>query len=61
VRKTVKIAGRANFQFIVDAFNALNRVNFLPVVGIGGTQLSSYQSGLPGSSRTIQLGSRLSW
>ena len=61
VRKTVQIHGRTNIQLIVDVFNALHRVNFLPVVGISGTQLSSFQSGLPTSRRTMQIGSRLSW
>jgi hypothetical protein len=61
LRKTVQIAGRANFQFIVDAFNVLNRVTFVPTPGVGGTQLSNYQASLPTSVRTIQLGSRLSW
>jgi hypothetical protein len=65
VRKTVKIAGRSNFQFILDVFNVLNRVNFVPVTGINnsafGTQLSNYQAGLPNSSRTMQIGSRFSW
>jgi hypothetical protein len=61
----VKIAGRSNFQFILDVFNVLNRVNFVPVTGINnsafGTQLSNYQAGLPNSSRTMQIGSRFSW
>ena len=61
IRKTIRLVGRSNFQFIVDAFNVLNRVNFVPTVGIGGTQLSNYQAALPNSSRTIQLGSRVSW
>ena len=57
----MKIAGRANYQFILDVFNALNRVNFVPTVGIGGTQLSNYQAGLPTSARTMQIGTRVSW
>ena len=65
VRKTVKIAGRSNFQFIFDVFNVLNRVNFVPATGIAngafGTQLSNYQSALPTSSRTMQIGTRVSW
>ena len=61
LRKTVQITGRMNFQFIVDAFNVFNRVTFVPTTGVGGTQLSNYQAGLPTSARTIQLGSRLSW
>ena len=61
VRKTVKIAGRANYQFILDVFNVLNRVNFVPTVGIGGTQLSNYQAALPNSSRTMQIGTRFTW
>jgi hypothetical protein len=61
VRKTVRIAGRANFQFIWDIFNALNRVNFVPATGIGGTQLSNYQAALPNSARTMQIGTRISW
>jgi hypothetical protein len=65
VRKTVKIVGRANYQFILDVFNALNRVNFVPATGINnsafGTQLSNYQSALPTSSRTMQIGTRFSW
>ena len=65
VRKTVRIAGRSNFQFILDVFNVLNRTNFVPVTGINnsafGTQLSNYQAALPNSSRTMQIGTRVSW
>ena len=61
VRKTVQLAGRLNVQIIVDTFNVLNRVNFVPVSGISNTQLSGFQSSLPTSARTMQIGSRLSW
>jgi hypothetical protein len=61
VRKTVRLAGRTNLQFILDVFNVLDRITFVPTTGVGGTQLSSYQAGLPSSARTMQLGSRLSW
>ena len=61
VRKTVQLAGRVNFQLIVDAFNVLNHVNFVATSGVGNTQLSSYQAALPNAARTIQIGSRLNW
>jgi hypothetical protein len=57
----MRLTTPSRYQFIVDALNVFNRVTFVPTTGVGGTQLSSYQAALPGSSRTIQLGSRLSW
>jgi hypothetical protein len=65
VRKMIRIVGRMNFELSVDAFNIFNRVAFVPEVGLDdglfGTTLSDYQAALPGSARTMQIGSRLSW
>jgi hypothetical protein len=61
LRKRVRITNRVTYEFSLDVFNVLNRVNWLPVAGIGNTTLANWQSGLPNSDRTMQLGTRFSW
>jgi hypothetical protein len=61
LRKIVKLHGRLSYELSMDVFNVFNVVSFTPTLGIGGTQLSSYQASLPGSLRRIQIGTRFSW
>jgi len=61
VRKKVKITNRVNYEFSLDIFNVLNRVNFVPTVGISNTTLSDWQAALPTSARTMQIGTRFNW
>jgi hypothetical protein len=61
LRKLVRLRGRLQYELSVDVFNVFNVVTFTPTTGIGGTQLSSYQAGLPGSLRRIQVGTRFNW
>ena len=60
-RKRVKLAGRVQYQFSLDIFNVLNRVTFVPELGIGETDLDDWQLGLPNSARTMQIGTRITW
>jgi hypothetical protein len=61
LRKNINFLKKAQFQVSLDVFNVLNKVQWSGQAGTGGTQLSSYQSSLPGSSRTMQLGTRFTW
>jgi hypothetical protein len=61
VRKRVKLAGRVQYEFSLDIFNVFNRVTFVPVLGIGDTDLNDWQLGLPSSARTMQIGTRVTW
>jgi hypothetical protein len=61
LRKRVRLTSRVTYEFSLDVFNVLNRVNWLPVVGIGNTTLANWQAGLPNSDRTMQLGTRVIW
>jgi hypothetical protein len=61
VRKMTRFKGTLNFELSLDIFNVFNRTNWAATTGIGGDELSDYQVGLPGSARTMQLGSRFSW
>ncbi len=61
LRKRVRLAGKMSFELLIDAYNVFNRVTFVPTVGIGSTTLAGYQAGLPGSSRTMQIGMRFTW
>jgi hypothetical protein len=61
LRKRVRITSRVTYEFSLDIFNVLNRVNWLPAVGIGSTTLANWQAGLPTSDRTMQLGTRFLW
>ncbi|HEX7778657.1 MAG TPA: hypothetical protein VF424_05440 [Vicinamibacterales bacterium] len=61
VRKRVKIAGRVQYEFSLDIFNVFNRTTFVPVLGVGETDLDDWQLGLPSSARTMQIGTRFTW
>lgn len=58
VSKRVKVVGRTNLEFRIEALNAFNHHNFSPVGGIGGTNLNNYEvTGLLGTqnARLIQF------
>lgn len=58
VSKRVTLFGRANAEFRVEALNVFNHHNFSPVGGIGGTNLTNYETnGLLGTqaARLIQF------
>jgi hypothetical protein len=61
IRKRVKIAGRVQYEFSLDIFNVFNRTTFVPVLGVGETDLDEWQLGLPSSARTMQIGTRFTW
>lgn len=61
IRKRVRLAGRVTYEFSLDVFNALNRITWLPTVGIGNTTLANWQAALPTSARTMQIGTRFTW
>ncbi len=61
LRKRVAITSRVTYELSVDVFNVLNRVTWLPTLGVGSTTLASWQAGLPGSARTMQIGTRFTW
>jgi hypothetical protein len=61
LRKKVRITNRVNYEFSLDVFNVLNRVNWVPTVGIGSTTLANWQAALPTSARTMQIGTRFNW
>jgi len=61
LRKKFNISRRSSYELSFDIFNVLNHVNFTPTVGVGGTQLSSYEASLPTSRRVIQIGNRINW
>jgi len=61
VRKRVHISGRSEYEFSLDVFNVFNRVTWVPTLGVGSTTLASWQASLPGSSRTMQIGTRFTW
>jgi hypothetical protein len=58
VSKRVKVVGRSNIEFRVEALNAFNAHNFSPVGGISGVNVNNYETtGLLGTntSRLIQF------
>ena len=61
LRKKFNISKRSSYELSFDIFNVLNHVNFTPTVGVGGTQLSSYEAALPTNRRVIQIGNRINW
>ena len=61
LRKRVRLTSRVTYEFSLDVFNVLNRVNWVPTVGISNTTLANWQASLPGSDRTMQLGTRIMW
>jgi hypothetical protein len=61
VRKKIAVSSKVTYEFSLDIFNVLNHVNWNPTVGVGSTTLAGWQAGLPGSSRTMQIGTRFTW
>jgi hypothetical protein len=61
LRKRVAITGRVVYEFSLDVFNVMNRVTWVPETGVGQTTLANWQAGLPGSARTMQIGTRITW
>jgi len=61
VRKRIPFGGRASYEFSLDVFNVFNRVNWSPTVGVSNTTLANWQASLPGSRRTMQIGTRINW
>jgi hypothetical protein len=60
--KDVMVTSRVGIQVQAQVFNVFNRVNFLPVSGIGSSTTSGYQvTGSNDSSRTMQLGFRINF
>ncbi len=61
MRKNIDLPGRAIFQLSVDIFNVLNYVQWSADTTLNSTTLANYQSGLPNSSRRMQIGLRYTW
>jgi hypothetical protein len=64
VSKRVRFIGRSNFEFRVEALNAFNHHNFDPEGGVGGDELTDYETtGLLGTntSRLIQFIARFNF
>jgi hypothetical protein len=60
--KDIMVTNRVSLQFQVQIFNVLNRVNFLPVSGIGSTTIDGFAvTGSSDDARTGQLAFRISW
>lgn len=58
VSKKVALFGRTNLEFRIEALNAFNRVNYIPVAGVGATTATGYEVGsLTGTNtaRIVQL------
>ena len=63
VAKRIKIVGRTELEFRLEALNVFNQANFVPVGGIGNN-INNYEvTALTGTntSRTVQLVSRINW
>jgi hypothetical protein len=63
VAKKVRLFGRTDFEFRVEALNALNQPNFVPVGGLGNAIANYRVTGLTGTntSRVVQLVARFNW
>ena len=63
VAKRVKVVGRTNFEFRVEALNVFNHANFTPVGGIGNTASNYEVTAVTGTNtaRVIQIVSRFNW
>jgi hypothetical protein len=59
-RKNIPFGGRRMFELSVDIFNPINFVQWGGDLGLSAT-LANWQPGLPGSRRTIQIGTRFSF
>ena len=60
LRKRVPLVGRSIFEVSVDIFNVFNHTQWGGDLGLSST-LANWQSGLPGSSRRMQIGTRVTW
>jgi hypothetical protein len=61
--KRVRVVGRTNAEFRVEALNVFNHANFVPVGGIGNTLANYEVTQVTGTntSRTVQLVVRFNW
>jgi hypothetical protein len=63
IAKRIRLLGRSDLEFRVEALNVFNQANFVPVGGIGNN-INNYEvTALTGTntSRVIQLVSRINW
>jgi hypothetical protein len=60
VRKRVPLGGRAVFEVSLDIFNVFNHTQWGADLGLDN-DLDDWRSGIPGSARTMQIGTRVSW
>jgi hypothetical protein len=58
--KRIYVTGRVTFDFMAQIMNALNRVNFTPVGGIGSSP-DSFEVTNMDNQRQTQLSWRISW
>jgi len=58
--KRIYVTSRVTFDFMAQIMNALNRVNFTPVGGIGSSP-DNYEVTGADSARLAQLSWRISW
>jgi hypothetical protein len=61
LRKNINFARRAQFQISFEIFNVLNRVQWGQETGIGGDEIDDFLVNIPNSSRTMQIGTRITW
>jgi hypothetical protein len=67
VRKRTALKGTMTYEFSLDIFNVFRRTNWGGTAvgradsGAAGDELSEYQVNLPGSARTMQIGTRFNW
>ncbi len=61
LRKRINITSKVTYEFSLDVFNVMNRVNWTPTVGVGNTTLANWQAALPAAARTMQIGTRFTW
>jgi hypothetical protein len=60
VRKRVPLGGRSVFEVSVDIFNVFNHTQWGADLGLSD-DLDNWRSGIPGSSRRMQIGTRVTW
>jgi hypothetical protein len=60
LRKRIPLGGRSIFEVSVDIFNVFNHTQWGGDLGLS-SNLNNWRSGLPGSSRRMQIGTRVSW